>query len=344
MEPEPEAAAPGGRKHRRPAGPMITSEDFATLRPAWEALHAAVPGATPFTHPAWHETWLQHFGARSVPVFLSFRVDQQLVGVAALDMAKGEARSLGDPNVRDYAGPLVAPGHEEMAAAGLLEWLTEDLTRRVELWGLRGDGSFVGALMAVAGPMGWQAERIAEAVSPQMALPADFETYLAGLSKNARHEIRRKLRNLAAAGTVSFESATDPAAVSAQIPAFLELMRVSRDDKDEFLAPAMEAFFRGVTETFASLGLLRLSSLKLDGVTIAMTLAFESAETAFLYNSGYDPAFAALAAGLLSKVHAIRDSIARGKRTFDFLRGDEPYKAELGGQPLQIVTLTLRQR
>lgn len=344
MDPDCEAAAPEGRKHRRPSGPMITSEDFDTLRPEWEALHAAVPGATPFTHPAWHEIWLRHFGAQSAPVFLSFRVDEQLVGVAALDMASGDARTLGDPAVCDYAGPLVAPGYEEVVAAGLLEWLTEDLTRALELWGLCGDGSFAAALEAIAAPMGWQAERIGEAVSPRMALPADFEAYLAGLSKQARHEIRRKLRNLAAAGTVSFEGVTDFAAVSAQVPGFLELMRISRDHKDAFLTPAMEAFFRDFAATFAGLGRLRLSSLKLDGVTIAMTLAFESTETASLYNSGYDPAFAPLAAGLLSKVYAIRDSIARGKRTFDFLRGGEPYKAELGGQPLELITLKLRQR
>ena len=323
---------------------MITSEDFGTLRPEWETLHTAVPGATPFTHPAWHETWLRHFGTQAALVFLSFRVDEQLVGVAALDMASSEARTLGDANVRDYAGPLVAPGYEEVVAAGLLEWLTEDLTREVELWGLRGDGPFTAALVAVAAPMGWQAERSAEAVSPQMALPAHFDGYLAALSKHARHEIRRKLRNLAAAGTVSFESATGSASVSAQMTGFFELMRASRDDKDEFLTPAMEAFFRDLAATFAGLGFLRLSSLKLDGVTIAMTLAFESAETAFLYNSGYDRAFSTFAAGLLSKVYAIRDCIARGKRTFDFLRGEEPYKAELGGQPVEIVTIKLRQR
>lgn len=323
---------------------MITSEDFTALRPEWEALHATLPAATPFTHPAWHELWLRYFGTQAAPVFLSFRVDEKLVGVAALDMASGDARTLGDPNVRDYGGPLVAPGHEEVVAAGLLEWLIEDLTRTLELWGLRGDGPFEAAMVAVAAPMGWRAELRAEAVSPQMPLPADFDAYLTGLSKHARHEIRRKLRNLAAAGSVSFESVTDQAAVSAQFGFFLELMRTSRDDKDEFLTPAMEAYFYDLAATFAALGLLRLSSLKLDGVTIAMTLAFESAETTFLYNSGYAPPFANLAAGLLSKVYAVRDSIARGNGTFDFLRGDEQYKAELGGRPGAIVTLLLRQR
>ncbi len=343
MEPEPDAPLEG-RKHRRPSHPMITSEDFNVLRPEWEALHAAVPDATPFTHPAWLDVWMRHFGADAAPVFLSFRAGEALVGVAALDMERDGARTLGDHNVSDYAGPLAASGHEEVVAGGLLEWLVEDLTPHVELWGLRAAGALAASLAAVAEPMGWEAEQTFEAVSPQTALPADFESYLASLSKHSRHEIRRKLRNLAAAGTVGFESATDPATVSAQMERFLELMRISRDDKDEFLTPAMEAFFRDLAITFAGLGLLRLSSLNLDGVTTAMTLAFESADTTFLYNSGYDPAFSQYAVGLLCKVYALRNSIARGKRTFDFLRGAEPYKQELGGQPLEIVTVKLRQR
>jgi CelD/BcsL family acetyltransferase involved in cellulose biosynthesis len=46
--------------------------------------------------------------------------------------------------------------------------------------------------------------------------------------------------------------------------------------------------------------------------------------------------------GLLSKVYALRDSIERGKRTFDFLRGDEEYKRHLGGVPRAVLTLRLR--
>jgi CelD/BcsL family acetyltransferase involved in cellulose biosynthesis len=75
-----------------------------------------------------------------------------------------------------------------------------------------------------------------------------------------------------------------------------------------------------------------------------MLFAFESADTTFLYNSGYDPEYAHFAVGLLSKAYAIRESIGRGKQTFDFLRGDEEYKRHLGGQPREVRRLRFRQR
>ncbi|MBK9612672.1 hypothetical protein [Candidatus Amarobacter glycogenicus] len=92
--------------------PLITSEEFDTLEAEWAALWATVGDATPFQHPAWYRVWLRHFGSGTSPVFLSIRRGEHLVGVAALDMDREEARQLGDHNVQDYAGPLWLPGEE----------------------------------------------------------------------------------------------------------------------------------------------------------------------------------------------------------------------------------------
>jgi CelD/BcsL family acetyltransferase involved in cellulose biosynthesis len=49
-----------------------------------------------------------------------------------------------------------------------------------------------------------------------------------------------------------------------------------------------------------------------------------------LYNSGFHPDHAALSPGLVLLAALVRDAIARGKRRFDFLRGEERYKYEFG--------------
>ena len=118
---------------------MITSESLAGLREEWATLYFETPLATPFTHPAWHELWLRHFGSNVAPVFLSVRVAEKLVGVVPLAMQRDGARLLGDAEICDYAGLLVADGAESVVARGALEWLTEDLTPRLEVWGLPAD-------------------------------------------------------------------------------------------------------------------------------------------------------------------------------------------------------------
>ncbi|MGE3073153.1 MAG: GNAT family N-acetyltransferase [Dehalococcoidia bacterium] len=322
--------------------PLITSEDFDALEPKWLALWNESLDATPFHHPAWHRVWLRHFGENTAPVFLAIRRAEALIGVAALDMDREEARELGDHNVRDYAGPLAASGEESAVAAGILEWLREDLTPRVTFWGLASDTSVAVALQDPPPGSGWAPATSPEAVCPGTDLPDDFETFVGALPKHDRHELRRKMRNLEAAGKVTFESLTEPEPVSAAMDALFDLMRRSRADKAEFLTPTMEAFFRDLAATFAGLGLLRLSKLSLDGTTAGMTLSFDDGRTLYLYNSGFEPEHSKLAVGLLSKAYAIREAISLGRRRFDFLRGEEDYKRRLGGIDRQVVTVTLR--
>lgn len=326
-------------------GPLlITSESFEQLQDEWPAIHAQIPGASPFTHPAFVTAWLRHFTPQLPPVFLGIRDEEQLVGVATLEPGPRTARQLGDPNVCDYSGPIALPGYEADTAAGIIEWLMEDLTTGLELWGIAEDSPMRAAMREGAARFGWPIAEEHEAVCPYLDLPADFETYVASLPKHDRHELRRKLRNLHAAGEVAFDSVTEPEAVSAGMPRFLDLMRISRDDKDEFLTPTMEAFFRDLAPSMAAVGMARLSTLSLDGQPVAMLLAFEDPETVYLYNSGFDPAEAHLAVGLLSKACAIEDAIARGKRRFDFLRGEEEYKRHLGGVAHEVLRVYAGKR
>jgi CelD/BcsL family acetyltransferase involved in cellulose biosynthesis len=58
----------------------------------------------------------------------------------------------------------------------------------------------------------------------------------------------------------------------------------------------------------------------------------------YLYNSGYDPEYGYLSAGLLSKLLSIKDSIERVRKCYDFLKGPEEYKYRLGGREIPIYT------
>jgi CelD/BcsL family acetyltransferase involved in cellulose biosynthesis len=40
--------------------------------------------------------------------------------------------------------------------------------------------------------------------------------------------------------------------------------------------------------------------------------------------------------GILCKIFSIRESIARGLKRYDFLKGNEMYKRQLGGTPVPI--------
>jgi CelD/BcsL family acetyltransferase involved in cellulose biosynthesis len=65
-------------------------------------------------------------------------------------------------------------------------------------------------------------------------------------------------------------------------------------------------------------------------------MAFDYNGTVYLYNSGYDQEQSQLSVGILSKAFLIKDSIERGRKKFDFLKGGERYKYHLGGREVQL--------
>ncbi len=114
-----------------------------------------------------------------------------------------------------------------------------------------------------------------EDVAPALDLPADWEAYLATLSKKDRHELRRKFRRLEGAGDVQFVTCTDHAKLQHDISDFLTLHRESRDDKAAFMNDHMEAFFREMVQEFCAADIARLSFVEVNGHRCAAILAFD---------------------------------------------------------------------
>jgi CelD/BcsL family acetyltransferase involved in cellulose biosynthesis len=179
-------------------------------------------------------------------------------------------------------------------------------------------------------------ESIQEDVSLEMDLPAGFEEYLETLNSKQRHEVRRKLRRLAEEGNIEYRFIENGDELQPALDTFFKMFVESRQDKAAFLTERMKAFFRSMTDMMAENGLLKLGILELDKKPVAEILCFDYQDGIYLYNSGYDPQYVSLSAGLLSKVLAIKDSIEKGKKKFDFLKGRETYKYHLGGKEVPL--------
>ena len=97
-----------------------------------------------------------------------------------------------------------------------------------------------------------------------------------------------------------------------------------------------DSFFRSLAKAMAQARLLRFGILELESLPIAAVLCFDYNNRVYLYNSGYDPQYGSLSAGLISKILSIKDSIERGRDKYDFLRGAENYKYRLGGREIPL--------
>jgi len=81
--------------------------------------------------------------------------------------------------------------------------------------------------------------------------------------------------------------------------------------------------------TLAEINPLALTS---DGQVIAAIYGFFDKDRFWFYQSGFQPAWARFSPGSLILEFAVSEAIRHGATVFDFLRGDESYKAEWGAR------------
>ena len=317
--------------------------DLRELDPRMEDLLARLDERLPFLHPTWLRTWLAEFGSACEPLFLTAG-DGTLLGVAPLMRADDRLTFIGDANIVDFMDFLIDPARSDEAYQALWSHICAEDWTDMELWGLQASSPTLVFVTQQARAAGYGVGQEKEAVSPRLALPATWDDYLASLGKKDRHELRRKIRRAFESGAeVTFDVHRSQEDVAANMDDFLDMHTRSRQDKTDFMTPEMEVFFRRMASALAAEDLIRLFMLRVNKKPAAAVLCFDAGSHLYMYNSGYDPAYSGLSVGIVSKALCLQWAIENGKKGLDFLRGDEPYKYDLGARDQDIFRLILRR-
>lgn len=323
----------------------VHKENFQSIAEEWECILPHTGANTIFVTPWWQQLWWRRYGGSGEATLeiLSIRNGDALLGIAPL-MLRGDTLSfLGDTDLFDYHDFLVREGCEDDFYVALWQHIETMNWRTMELKSLRESAETLQRFPALAETDGWSANISEEDVSPYTNLQPSWNEYVAGLRKKDRHELRRKLRRLNNGNNATQYAFQDADDIAAAMPEFFRLMRASRPDKDDFLTSDREQFFTDIANELAPRSQFKLFFLELNDVRVASCICFDYNGSYLLYNSGYDPEYSALSVGLLNKALCIQDAIETGKNSFDFLRGNERYKYNLGGINQTIHELVIRR-
>lgn len=318
-------------------------EDFAPLAMDWQRVLAVSRAGHIFSTLAWKQTWWDVFANEAQLHLLSLHHANKCVALFPLLFAEGTLAFVGGQDLCDYLDFIIDKDHEEEAYEALFTYLDGANWQTIDLHSLQADSPTLRSVPAWAESRGYAVEVQEEDVCPATNLPANWDDYLQGLGKKDRHELRRKMRRLAAAGEVSYHRVADTHDLAADIEDFFRLHRLSREEKARFMTPQMERFFTEIVARFLPENRLRLYFMSVEGKRVAAVICFDEGKDLWLYNSGYDPAYASLSVGLLLKAFCVQQAIAEGKKRFDFLRGREPYKYDLGGKDIPIYRCLVRR-
>ena len=305
---------------------------------AWDELVTRAGSAAPFMSWAWHRAWADTASPAEVraaevlelrgedgslhallPIRLG-RARFRRVSVRALTWAIGDA---GCPDELDV--PAIPEANMTAFAAALepLPWQVLVLSNLVA------NAPHATRLLDALVARGHTAREHRLWRCPQFALPASWDAYLAGLSANRRQVLRRKERNLRRDHTVTVTD-YDGDRLDAGWRHLLALhsLRWEGAGGGAFTDPQVTRQQRLFASEMARQNRLWLTTLDLGGQPAAAWYGFTSDTTVYFYQGGRDPRLEHDSVGLVLMGLMIRRAIERGYRTFNFLRGDDPYKRQ----------------
>jgi CelD/BcsL family acetyltransferase involved in cellulose biosynthesis len=304
-----------------PARPVADPSEVLGL---WSEL--ARRSGNVFATPEWLLTWWEHLGRGELSLWR--------LGDAALlplHLEDGRLRFLGH-GLGDVLGPVCAPGDRQAAARGL----------RVLLDGPRIPWrSFEGADLPddLPWPELLGAEIVRRKAMPAVRLPAgSWEDFLAGCSRNFRHQVRKRERRLERAGRLRYRVTQTRAELDRDLDAFLALHRAR-------WAPAAgdfagrEAFASALMGVLLERGWLRLRFLELDGRPLAALYNLRFGESESSYQAGRDPAAERYVVGFVLHARALREAVEDGLVEYRLLRGDEAYKWRFANRDDSVVSV-----
>jgi CelD/BcsL family acetyltransferase involved in cellulose biosynthesis len=329
--------------------------DVSGLAPSLAVDWNRLAGDVPCRQWEWLAPWWRHYSMPDAELFVLV-VRDQAGDVHAIapwyvrgSLAQGRVvRFLGSGDVcSDYLTILTDPEHRAAAIKALVDYLTgseADEWDLIELTGVSTDDEAIGQFIDEMQRRDVVVHQQAGESCWRLKLPCDWDKYVSTLSKTRRERTRQIVRRTFNTGRVSIKQAANEDEARELYELLVELhqkRRTSLGEEGCFADPRFTAYHREVIENFLGAGQLQLRGVFLDGRPAAIVYELVGGNTIYLYQSGIETDLLDERPGWLGTINSLRSAIDQGIETFDFMRGDEAYKASWGAQAVPMVETRL---
>lgn len=310
--------------------------DFLALEDFWKDL-LKYSSHTIFSTWEWISTWWKYFGKENNLKILLAMDKEQLVGIAPLMVSQHqflfnfnkirEIEFIGRGNA-DYNTFIFKSGMNKIPnffinhLLGVSDW---DI---ITLLDMSEEGSSADFLQSINNKFPNFKLNISN-FCPYIDLPSSLPSYTMSLSRNLRKNLKKRMKRLESQYKVEFKTQHDFASVRDAMEIYFNLHDKrwqSKKGQSISLSKINRDFHLELAKTFDEKKWLALYFLTVDDEPIAAVYSFDYDLKKYGYNTGFDPEFSKYGIGSLLKTYAIKESIKKGFREYDLLRGNEPYK------------------
>lgn len=322
------------------------ADRVTSLERDWRKLYQGTAEPNPFLSWEWQRSWLDAHPRSSPLVVVAASPQGGAAGLLALQRRHRSGlrvlEFLGQQSGGDELDCLLAAD----APAATAERLLEAALRHAPWDLLRCEGaagaSALGAVLAQAPGIRGTRREPGEWL-PSLRLPGSFEEFLRGQSANFRAQVRRRRRALQQLEPRAWlECLTAASEIAGGLPHLYRLHQLRRQqagDAGVFHEHAFRRFLSLASSRLAAAGACRLYLLRTPSAVIAALHGMESQGRFLYFQSGFDPAWTGWSPGTVLLSQVMEDCIARGLQQFEFLRGEEQYKARWTSERRRTTTL-----
>jgi CelD/BcsL family acetyltransferase involved in cellulose biosynthesis len=311
--------------NRRDTGRVEIHSAISPLEPDWDDLVDRT-GTAPFTRPGWVDAWWHAFGRGRLEI-LALRRRGRLAGVLPLVRRRGVVSS----TTSDWMSAYDPPAEDPEAARALAEALFASRPRRVEFRYLPLGHPVRDSCRATAAARGYRLVDGPMERAPYVPLGGGWETYVAGLDRKRRSELRRRRRRLEEQGELVVEVSDGRGQLDELLDEGFRLEAAAWKGQAGTAIvsdPATVQYYREGAYWADRRGILRLAFLRLDGRALAFDYCLEEAGVHYLLKIGYDPAFRKYGPGMILRHEMLSRAFSSGLSRYEFLGIDMPFKLE----------------
>ena len=335
------------------------ADAFQPLRDDWNRLVDQSARPTVFLSWEWLHAWWTHFGAGNTLHLLVVRDKGDVVvgiGPFCIERTTGflpsrVLRFLGARRVgSDYLDVLAAPGLERDVSAAILGALREGRAAWdfAELSDLLDDSVALRHLGDKARETRCAVGISAGEYCPYLPLAPTREEYFESLGRSKRSRLKRAKRATEGIGC-TYRLAETRETLGPALDELFDLHTrrwAARGLPGNLGDPAVRAFHHMVARLLGHEGMVRIYTLEREGRAVASDYVLQRGKTVYFYQTAFDPdpALEPYSPGYTLLAHCLEDSIERGAREFDFLRGREEYKVRWTSEARETRTLTIVPR
>lgn len=345
---------------------VITTRDaFNGLKQNWDDLYEKDPEAQFFMSWTFLSSYMRRYeGAWSVLAARTGPKGSPYVALLPLRLRtrlnKKTGLSHNEINMAgnyaaDYTGIVCAPGVADRAIPALAKHLLKMNWAKLHLENLHMSPKRLRLLLdnladtrlsAQKMPRVNKTDNVDNCICPSLALPDDWDAYLEHkTSANTRQKIRRFLRKLDGSDEFRITHA-DASTIERDIGIILEMWRIKWEPRKGNLLPGLIRSNRLLFKDAFESGTLFLPILwqgdkPLGGLAF---LVDRVKKTMLFHLAGRDETANDIPSGLVLHGYCIRHAIEQGFRSYDFLRGNEPYKYSYGVEESTIHCFLVKTR